>query len=120
MVGGVFAVNFFPELHLRFETAGNGKVILTQGLGSLRGGGQGRGERVERNYKDGKLDGLGTGWYDNGNKKYEGTYKDGKPDGLWTYWYENGQKKSEVTYKNGKKNGKWTTWYKDGTKIREV
>ena len=51
IVGGVFAVNFFPELHLRFETAGNGKVILTQGLGSLRGGGQGRGERVENQKK---------------------------------------------------------------------
>ena len=47
MVGGVFTVNFLPELHLRFETAGNGKVILAQGLGSLRGGGQGRREQTE-------------------------------------------------------------------------
>ena len=37
-------------------------------------------------------------------KTLEGTYKDGKWEGLWTGWHsENGQKKFEGTYKKGKK-----------------
>ena len=37
-------------------------------------------------------------------KVLEGTYKDGKWEGLWTGWHsENGQKKFEGTYKKGKK-----------------
>jgi len=31
----------------------------------------------------------------------EGTYKDGKLDGLHTLWYENGQKLGEGTIKDG-------------------
>ena len=34
-------------------------------------------------------------------KVEEGTYKDGKLDGLYTSWYENGQKQIEVTFKDG-------------------
>ncbi|MDB4548413.1 hypothetical protein N9Z93_04005 [Akkermansiaceae bacterium] len=42
--------------------------------------------------------------YSNGHKALEGTYKDGKWEGLWTGWHhENGQKKFEGTYKKGKK-----------------
>jgi antitoxin component YwqK of YwqJK toxin-antitoxin module len=55
-----------------------------------------------RKYKDGKKEGLGTGWWDNGQKKFEGKYKDGKKDGHWTAWYENGQKESERNYVDGK------------------
>lgn len=37
-------------------------------------------------------------------KVLEGTYKDGKWEGLWTGWHsENGQKMFEGTYKKGKK-----------------
>ena len=55
----------------------------------------------EKTFKDGKLDGLSTGWYENGQKWWEATYKDGKEDGKWTTWYENGQKRWEGTYKDG-------------------
>ena len=51
--------------------------------------------------KNGKKDGLWTGWDDNGQKKSEGTFKDGKWDGLWTLWYDNGQKMYDGTFKNG-------------------
>jgi hypothetical protein len=51
--------------------------------------------------KNGKKDGLWTGWDDNGQKKSKGTYKDGKMDGLWTLWYDNGQKMYNGTFKNG-------------------
>jgi hypothetical protein len=36
-------------------------------------------------------------------KVLEGTYKDGKWEGLWTGWHDNGQKQFEGTYKKGKK-----------------
>ena len=32
-----------------------------------------------------------------------GTFKDGKPDGLWTGWFVNGQKSIEQTFKDGKR-----------------
>ena len=51
--------------------------------------------------KNGKKDGLWTGWDDNGQKRSKGTYKDGKWDGLWTLWYDNGQKMYDGTFKNG-------------------
>ena len=51
--------------------------------------------------KNGKKDGLWTGWDDNGQKRSKGTYKDGKMDGLWTLWYDNGQKMYDGTFKNG-------------------
>ena len=55
----------------------------------------------EGTWKDGKLNGLLTGWYENGQKMMEATLKDGAPDGLWTSLYEKGQKQSETIYKNG-------------------
>ena len=73
-------------------------------------------KELEETYKDGKKDGLWTGWYDNGQKEVEGTYKDGKKDGLWTEWHINGQKLRESTYKNGKEDGLQTIWYENGEK----
>jgi antitoxin component YwqK of YwqJK toxin-antitoxin module len=55
----------------------------------------------EGTWKDGKEDGLWTGWYENGQKMLEGTYKDGESAGKWTYWHSNGQKSWEETYKDG-------------------
>jgi antitoxin component YwqK of YwqJK toxin-antitoxin module len=53
------------------------------------------------NFKNGKADGLATGWYENGQKSFEANYKNGKEDGLRTGWYKNGQKWLEENYKNG-------------------
>jgi antitoxin component YwqK of YwqJK toxin-antitoxin module len=55
---------------------------------------------LEMNYKDGKLDGVQTWWYENGQKWYEGKYKNGKQDGIYTLWKKDGQKKVEGNYKN--------------------
>ena len=49
------------------------------------------------NWKEGKMHGLYTNWYKNGQKKEEGNYKDGKRDGLWTTWFEGGNKEKEKT-----------------------
>ena len=37
--------------------------------------------------------------------KTEVTIKDGKYDGLWTGWYNNGQKERELTFKDGEQIG---------------
>jgi len=73
----------------------------------------------ERNYKNGKLNGLYTFWYENGQKNLEETYKDGKNDGLSTWWYENGQKEWEQNYKDGERDGLWTDWHENGQKAYE-
>jgi antitoxin component YwqK of YwqJK toxin-antitoxin module len=54
-----------------------------------------------RPYKDGKLDGLFTGWHENGQKGFEIILKDGKYEGLFTRWHGNDQKWFEVTHKDG-------------------
>ena len=50
---------------------------------------------------------------------YEIIFKDGKKDGLGTEWYENGKKRIEKHYKNGLKEGRWMEWSKDGKKTYE-
>ena len=55
----------------------------------------------EEYYKDGKLNGLSTFWYENGQKELENHYKDGKTNGLSTCWYENGQIEGEGFFKDG-------------------
>ena len=67
-------------------------------------------------FKDGKLDGSLTSWYEHGQKELLCTWKDGKPDGFATSWYKHGQKKEEVSFKDGE----WVSqisWYKDGVVI---
>ena len=69
---------------------------------------------IEEYYKDGKLNGLSTWWYENGQKEIENHYKDGKLNGLSILWYENGQKELENHYKDGKLNGLGTCWHENG------
>ena len=61
----------------------------------------GKKEEVE-NYKEGKLQGGRIGWYENGSKRVEATYKNGKQDGFLNAWYNNSQIKEKSTYSNGK------------------
>ena len=51
--------------------------------------------------KDGKSDGLTTGWHENGEKKIEGNWKHGKKNGIWYEWFKDGQKYLEKKYKDG-------------------
>ena len=69
--------------------------------------------------EDGRLDGLYTEWYWNGQKKSEGTYKDGQVDQDFNSWYNNGVKKFEGSFKDGKKDGLFTWWYGNGKKEYE-
>ena len=70
----------------------------------------------ERNYKNGKKDGIDVWWHLNRQKKDEANYKDGKRDGLQLEWWANGQKLQEENYNNDKKNGLQAMWYEDGQK----
>jgi antitoxin component YwqK of YwqJK toxin-antitoxin module len=53
-------------------------------------------------YKNGKQEGLSTGWYENGWKKWGSNWKAGERNGRTIRWYENGQKSLEENYKDGK------------------
>ena len=54
----------------------------------------------------------------NGQLRFAETYKDGKLDGLMTSWYENGQKMIEDTYKDGEVIEE-NLWDKDGNVIEQ-
>ena len=71
----------------------------------------------ETTYKDGKLEGLFTAWYESGQKALEGTFKDGKPEGPATAWHENGQKEYERMLKDGEEVSA-TYWDKEGNEIK--
>jgi antitoxin component YwqK of YwqJK toxin-antitoxin module len=93
-------------------------------------------KRSALNYKNGERDGIGTWWYENGQKRKESTYKEGKlmtstswkpngekcpitnilgGNGVNVDYDENGQKDSQSNYKDGKMNGLSTWWWhKDG------
>ena len=100
------------KTYKRFEKENNDFDVGLDGL--LTGWYENGQKKEEITYKDGKQDGLWTGWYANGQKKYEGTRKDGKLDGLYTDWDDNGQKKKERTFKNGKMISS-KEWNKDGS-----
>ena len=46
----------------------------------------------------------------------EKTYRDGVQEGLGTWWYDNGQKSQESTYLNGRETSV-TEWDESGTQI---
>ena len=70
---------------------------------------------IEKDYKNGKLEGLVTEWHENRQKKSEIKSKNGKVvDGLLIEWHENGQKRSEANWKNGDFDGVVTFWDKEG------
>jgi antitoxin component YwqK of YwqJK toxin-antitoxin module len=68
-------------------------------------------------YKDGKFDGLNQVYYYNGQIQTENTYKDNKLDGIYKIWYDNGQLEEESTYKNGQQKGMYKLWDKNGKLI---
>ena len=71
-------------------------------------------KKWEKNWKDGKPEGLDITWYQSGQKWREWNFKNHKPEGKWTYWDENGLKQSEANYKNGKQHGINSSWYENG------
>ena len=88
--------------------------------------------------RNGKVEGLYTGWLKNGQKWQEGTHKGGYREGMWIYWHENGQKAEEGEFKRNLtddperwriptrwhnvysiSHGKWIYWHENGQKQSE-
>jgi len=59
----------------------------------------------EGEYLNGKKNGKGKEYYENGKLKYEGEYINGKKNGKGKEYYENGNIKYEGEYLNDEKNG---------------
>ena len=57
--------------------------------------------KFERNFKDGKQEGIAKEYYESGKLKAEGSFEDGKQEGISKEYYENGGIKFIDNYKNG-------------------
>ena len=77
-------------------------------------------KKFEYNYKDNRKYGRQTKWRENGQKEWEGNYKNDKRDGLETYWHENGQRKFVQKHKDGKPVGLWIEWYENGKASEQI
>ena len=56
--------------------------------------------KMERNFKEGKLEGPYKIYYDNGVLKEEGSYKNDKLDGVLKRYYKSGKLKAEEVYQD--------------------
>jgi len=99
----------FERKYIKGEEIGEGGSIITRFDNDQL--------KSEVNWKDGKLDGKQTRWYENGQIKSVGNFKEGV--GKETSWDKNGQKKSEANWKDGKLHGKRTWWHENGQIERE-
>ena len=45
----------------------------------------------EEQYKDGKLEGITTSWYENGQKAISGYFESGEPVDIWAWWDQTGK-----------------------------
>lgn len=57
-------------------------------------------------------------WYKQG--KYTGNFKDCKLDGVWTWYYDNGQKHKQMTFVNGIAQDTLYEWYSEGSRKRII
>ena len=72
---------------------------------------------LERNYDNGLLNDIETGYFENGLKKYVQTWNNGFLDGKKTIFYNSGKNddiKATYNFKNGTKQGEFETFYKTG------
>ena len=73
----------------------------------------------EKNFTAGKLNGLRTVYYANGNVEYTENYKEDVLDGLAQTFYVNGGKNCSVNFVNGERDGSYLCTYANGTKKSE-
>ena len=59
------------------------------------------GFRFEGEYKDGRLQGLGTAYYPDGSVYYKGGFKDGVSHGIGTAYYLDGSVAYRGEFKDG-------------------
>lgn len=66
-------------------------------------------------FKNNKLNGNGTEYYQNGNVKYTGEFRNDEYSGYGKLYYENGNIEYEGKFKNSKYAGKGTLYNEDGS-----
>jgi hypothetical protein len=76
-------------------------------------------KKSEREYKNGKLEGMHIEWYSNGNIEIKANYKNSLCDGLYETFYENGKQKEKGTAKENRFDGLYQFWAEDGTLVTE-
>lgn len=64
----------------------------------------------ENTYVNGTLEGLSTGYHENGKKQVEIAYQDGERHGYKKYWYDHGQLEEEGWFQEGNMQGTWYTY----------
>ena len=67
-----------------------------------------------RTYRDGREDGVHTGWWADGRIHFVYTYRDGLIEGLAREWFPNGRRYREFHYVAGQEEGSEQMWYTDG------
>ena len=75
--------------------------------------------KYEGEWKDGKANGHGIEYYENGNKCLEGEWKDGELNGQGILYYENGNKRYKGECKDSKPHGQGIEYNEDEEKINE-
>ena len=75
--------------------------------------------KFETQVKDGKRNGLRSGWYHSGKLKFEGYFKNGWNNGSYKNWYENGNLEKERFFEMGVNVGSYKNWSSNGKLIKE-
>jgi antitoxin component YwqK of YwqJK toxin-antitoxin module len=68
-----------------------------------------------RYYITGKKNGIHTGWWENGNKKFEFTIIDDFYEGNFKEWNHSGKLIRDFNYVHGQEQGSEKLWWDDGT-----
>ena len=66
------------------------------------------------NLKNGKKDGFGIKFWNNGQLKYKINYANGEKNGSFIEHHYNGQLETKGIFKNNKKDGSWITYHSNG------
>lgn len=69
---------------------------------------------VQAHYKNGIIHGQELKFWRNGKKMEEKNWIDGKQEGLWAQWFENGNSKLKTRMINDKRSGLYYAYYKTG------
>ena len=78
-----------------------------------------KGVDTEGQYGQYKIEGIKTGYYENGVKFYETNFVGGLPSGSTKVWFESGKKQLIGYFKDGERDSTWIIWNENGSKRSE-
>ena len=85
--------------------------------GKVHGEYDSHGIKYSDSYSAGKLQGLSTSYYENGEKMSEKRYENGEKHNSFYTYYQNGRKRSKKVYHEGLQEGRTVYWDKDGKAV---